>query len=169
MPYTRDPVSEQFDTAAAKLLRAAYKNKGKWVGTYLKNPTPQWQVWAARNGIRLLGKDTAAGGKAKTRWARAFVRAIYYLHQWHYYETRGLVLDERRTTKNHSTAIEYQVGSVRITPAGKVVGRYVRVRALPGGTTAQRAVERKPDSQRIFESGGGLGERWADQDKRDWQ
>lgn len=161
-------MSVQFDPAAAKLLRRAYAAKGGWVGTYVRNPSPQWLVWGARHGVNLLGKDTAGGGQARTRWCRGFVRALYYNHKWHYYAGKGLDLSDRRVTASRSQALEFQVGTVRIDPRGLVVGRAVRIRLLKGGAAALRAVEKLPDSRRIFTEDGEPAGRWSDPNGRDW-
>ena len=166
--FNRDPVAVQFDPAAAKLLRRAYAQRGGWVGTYVKNPSPTWMVWGAQHGINLLGKDTAGGGQARTRWCRAFLRSVYYQHEWFYYQTRGLDLGDRRVTKYRGKALEYQVGTVRLDPRGLVVGRAVRIRLLSGGQAARRAVEKLPDSKRIYDDDGQAAGRWADPAARDW-
>ena len=162
----RDPVSEQFDAAAARLLRRAYKTPGAWVGTYVRNPGPAWIVWGARHRISLLGPDTAPGGAARTRWCRAFIRSCYYLHKHHYWPGRGLVLHDQRAS-TWPAPLQYRVGRVRIKPGGVVVGRLVQVRLAPPDT-ARAAAGRLPGSRRIYESDGTPGGRWADPAGRDW-
>jgi hypothetical protein len=168
MGYGRDPVSTQFDTAAAKLLRRAAANRGQWVGTYVKNPSPAWMAWGARNGVNLLGRDDAGGGQARTRWCRGFVRSVYYLHKWHFYAGKGLDLSDRRVSPSQGQALQFQVGTVRIDPRGLVVGRAVRIRLVAGGQAAMRAVEKLPDSKRIYDDDGNPAGRWADPAVRDW-
>jgi len=168
MALQRDPVSVQFDPAAAKLLRRAYAQDGGWAGTYVRNPGPAWVTWGARNGVNLLGKDNAGGGQARTRWCRAFIRSCYYQHEWYYYATRGLDLTDRRVTKNRSQALQFEVGTVRIDPRGLVIGRAVRIRLLKGGAQAMRAVDKLPDSKRIYDDEGNPAGRWADPAARDW-
>jgi hypothetical protein len=167
MPVQRDPVSVSFDAAAARLLRRAYERPGEWAGTYVRNPPPEWTAWAVRNGISLLGPDSAPGGQARTRWARAFIRSAYYQHRWHYYPGRGLDLSDRRASP-WGRPLQYQVGTVRLTPAGVVVGRAVRVRTRPGGAAAQRAAAGLPDSRRIYTAGGEPGGRFSSIAGRDW-
>lgn len=169
MPLMRDPISVQFDPAAARLLRRCYRNPGQWQGTYLRNPSGQWELWARRNGVRLLGPDNAGGGQARTRWARAFVRSAYYLHKWYYYETAGgLVLSDRRAVPATSKALVFEVGTVRIAQTGLVLGRSVRLKVVPGGRAAIEAVDRLPGSRRIYTPHGYEGGAHSDLRDRDW-
>jgi hypothetical protein len=162
----RDPVSVQFDAASARLLRRAYERKGEWAGTYVKNPSVEWMAWGLRNGISLLGADNAPGGQARTRWCRAFVRSAFYQHRWYYYPGRGLVLSDRRSSP-WGRPLQYQVGTVRLTPGGIVVGRAVRVRTQsPRG--ARRVVDELPDSRRIYTAAGEPGGRFSNVADRDW-
>jgi hypothetical protein len=163
----RDPVSAQFDAASARLLRRAYEREGAWAGTYVPDPSPEWMAWGARNGISLLGPDSAPGGQARTRWARAFIRSAFYQHRWYYYPRRGLVLGERRTSP-WGRPLQYEVGTVRLTPAGVVVGRAVRVRTQPGGQAAADAAARLPESRRIYNEDGTPGARFSSVAGRDW-
>lgn len=169
MALERDPISVQFDPAAARLLRRCYRNQGSWQGTYLRNPSAQWELWGRRNGIRLLGPDNAGRGQARTRWARAFVRSAYYLHKWHYYETAGgLVLADRRAVPATSRAVLFEVGTVRINQAGLILGRSVRLKVVPGGRAALAALDKTPDSRRIYTPGGAEGGAHSDLRDRDW-
>jgi hypothetical protein len=167
MPVQRDPVSVQFDAASARLLRRAYERKGEWAGTYVRNPSLEWTAWGLRNGINLLGPDNAPGGQARTRWARAFVRSAFYQHRHYYYPGRGLDLSDRRASP-WGRPLQYQVGTVRLTPAGLVVGRAVRVRTQSGGAAAQRAAAELPDSRRIYTAEGEPGGRFSSIAGRDW-
>jgi hypothetical protein len=142
----------QFDAAALRLLRRAHSaGRGEWVGTYLKNPTLEWQAWALRNDWgRLLGPDDAPGGEARTRWARGFIRSCYYNHK-HYSYLDGLRMAEYRPSGiRPPLALDYQVGTVRLTraPDVTVLGRAVRIRLLTGGQAAQRAAAKVPESKR---------------------
>jgi hypothetical protein len=176
MGYQRDPVSEQFDAAAARLLNRAHARRGQWVGTYVKNPSPQWQAWARRRGMNLLGPDNAAtksGVKrnARTRWCRAFVRSVYYLHKHYYYEGKGLDLGDKKiggAEARGSRALQFEVGTVRINPEGLVVGRPVRIRLLPKGSQADKAVRKLPNSRRIVDDEGNAAGAWNDPTLRDW-
>jgi hypothetical protein len=162
--YARDPISEQFDAAAIKLLRRAYANKGEWVGTYVGNPSPAWQVWAVRNGWpRLLGPDPVPSAEAKTAWCRAFVRSCYHNNKKYMY-LDGLRTNDPRPTggrwRNQAGdwqggswpppyALDFEVSpSVRIAPGGRVVGRSVRIKLMTGGRAAKKAAEKLPKSKR---------------------
>lgn len=154
----RDPVSELFDGAARKLLTRAYGNQGNWTETRLASPEVRHITWAAELGIDLLGPDPAAtcSGQhidARSAWARAFVRAVYYQHRWYYRAGHGLGA-ARRISPNRSLAIRYQVG--RLMPVRGIIpaGRVVAIMALPGGQAARRAVERMPAGRRIFNPDG---------------
>lgn len=168
MPAQRDPVSESFDPAAARLLRRAYRQPGRYVGTRLGNPPPEWIRWGRANGVNLLGPDTAAGGMARTRYARALVRSVFYLHKWYYREGAGLDLDRRRASP-WGRPLQYDVSRyVAISPAGVVLGRVVRIRTVEGGAAAEQAVADLPDSRRIYTADGAPGGRFADPALRDW-
>lgn len=169
MPLERDPISVQFDPASARLLARCYRDRGAWHGTYLRNPTAAWELWARRNGIRLLGPDNAGRGQARTRWARAFVRSAYYQHRWYYYETAGgLVLADRRAVPATSKALVFEVGTVRIAKGGIILGRSVRLKVLQGGNAADGHVQALPYARRIYDSNGDPAGAWSDPSTRDW-
>lgn len=168
MPAQRDPVSVSFDAAAARLLRRAYRANGAWVGTRLGNPPPEWMRWGRAHGVWLLGPDTAAGGAARTRWARALVRSVYYVHKWHYRENGTLDLSARRASP-WGHPLQFEVSrSVRISREGVVLGRVVRIRTLPGGQAPGAAAAALPDSARMYTDGGQPAGRFADPALRDW-
>jgi hypothetical protein len=174
----RDPVSEQFDGAAARLLRRAYEvPRGNWTGTYVRNPSAEWMLWGARNSISLLGPDNAPGGQARTRWCRAFIRSAFYLHRWYYYPTgekpepgrpAGVLALANRRNSPWGRPLQYEVGTVRTLPGGIVVGRAVKLRTQQGGQAAQAAARRLPDSQRIYLQDGSPGGRFSSIAGRDW-
>ncbi len=138
-----------WDRAALSMLRRAVSARGRWAGTVLRDPTPeQRQVLMDVWGIDPLGRDNAGAGQARTRWARAFVRAV------HYHAGRPVQVEIGR----HKPA----VGRI---PAG----RAVRVRTRIRGDAAMRAVRRLPDSARIYDDAGDPAGRWADPADRDWQ
>lgn len=173
MPAQRDPVSVSFDGAAAALLRRAYRAEGQWRATRLGNPPAEWVRWGRRNGVNLLGPDTASGGLARTRYARALIRSVYYLHKWHYREGAGgrpatLDLSERRASP-WGHPLQFEVSRyVRISAEGVVLGRVVRIRTLPGGAAAERAAAALPDSRRMYDNEGTPAGRFADPALRDW-
>lgn len=169
MPQMRDPVSEQFDAAAARLIRRAHSRPGQWTGTYLAPPSPGWLAWGRRHSVNLLGPDDAGRGQARTRWCRAFIRSVYYLHKWHYTAHGGLDLSQRNETPSHDRPITFEVGGVRLGPGGRIMGRHVRIRMHPGGEAEARAAVRElPDSRRIFDDSGAPAGAWSDPGRRDW-
>ena len=170
MPARRDPVSELFDAGAARLLGRAYARPGSWVGTRIAAPTQRHARWARGQGIDLYGKDRAPGGRARNRWMRGFVRAVYYQHKWYFREGQG-VSGEKRVSANRSRALQYEVGTVRLdrNAAGDIInrGRAVRIRVLPGGAAAQRAAAATPESRKIYVD-GKRGPAWSNPDQRDY-
>jgi hypothetical protein len=162
--FARDPVSVQFDPAAARLLRRAYARRGGWTGTYVANPSHDWELWARRNGWpRLLGPDVAPGGEARTAWCRAFIRSCHNLNR-KFMTSDGLRLDDdpRPWGLHPPYQLRYQVGTVRIAPGGRVVGRAVRVMLLTRAEVRRHAAEgRIPDAKRWI-TDDGVGPRYAD-------
>jgi hypothetical protein len=156
MVYKRDPVSVAFDASAARLLRRAHANQGKWVGTYIQNPGLGWELAARRGNLaRLLGPDTAPGGEARTRWMRGFVRSLYYIHKHHYWESRGVDLSEWRLSPNWAGTLRYETGNVRIRERADgvlFIGRYIRIQ-LAGKTSKPVPEDRKWKDK---------GPRWSD-------
>lgn len=147
----RDPVSIQFDGGAEQLLaKARGAGRGVWVSTLLADPTlAQARAWGAR-GIDVTGPDPLPRGglEARTRWARAFVRALYY---------------------NRGTApIQVEVGRHLPASGRAPAGRQVRLRLRAGGEPALAAVRRLPDSARIYDDLGDPGGRHAANFERDW-
>jgi hypothetical protein len=173
VPYARDPVSELFDAGARKLLTRAYEHPGQWVGTRLADPSPRHLVWLAARGINPFGPDnqSAHGGQgvnARTRWARAFVRAVYYQHKWWSGTGKSGWRTEKRMVARHTGALEIEVGKA-VRALGLIpAGRAVRIRLRPGGAKARRAVEALPDTRRIYTDQGAQGERYSDPELRDW-
>jgi hypothetical protein len=155
----RDPVSVIWDGGAAALLRRAYAQKGGWVSTIIADPKPRHVAMFAELGIDVTGPDNAAtlSGKRKnmrTRWCRAYVRAFYHAN------------DPRHGGPGR--AMEIEVG-VHKPAVGRVpAGRVVRARIRRGGSVSLRAVQRKPEDDRIWTDEGGRGGRFADISRRDW-
>ena len=151
----------QFDEAAARLLRRAYAKRGEWVGTYVANPSVQWQAWALAHGWgRLLGPDDAPGGEARTRWCRAMVRSCHNLNR-KFMTSHGLDLaDEPRAWGQRPPYVMlYKVGTVRINPGGVVVGRAFRI-MLTSQAGARAAAAKIPDAKR-WNIDGEAGPRYA--------
>ena len=161
MPAERDPVSVLWDGAAAQLISRARAARGGWAGTRIADPTPRQR--AALQGLYGINPDgpdrpsTAArrgGVNARTRWARGFVRAVYYAN-----DTRH---------GGPGLALEIEVGAHK-PPLGVIpAGRAVRLRVRRGGQVAARAVARKPDGARIWDDDGIPAGRFSDPGLRDW-
>ena len=172
--YERDPLSELFDAGARQLLDRAYAARGQWVRTRVADPGPRQLVACAELGIDPFGPDdsSAKGGRgldAKTRWCRAFVRAVYYQHRWYSGTKAGAWRRDKRMEPRHSGAIEIEIGR-RVPVLGVIpAGRAVRIRIRPGGETAKRAAKRMAAADRIYTDRGRPGERHSDPAKRDWQ
>jgi hypothetical protein len=167
--FTRDPVSELLDHGARALLDRAYAKPGHWVSTRLQDPSPQHVAHFAQQGIDVLGPDDAARKvDAHTRWARGFMRAIYYQHLW-FSELGGRGWRSGpRNVKRTSGAIQIDIGrhlpELGVIPAGRVVSVILR----PGGQAARKAVERIPEPGRIFTRAGEPGGAAVGGDRRDW-
>jgi hypothetical protein len=155
----RDPVSELWDTAAAHMLSRAYELRGAWFSTIIKDPTPRQASMFAAIGIDVDGRDNAAtmSGKrmnCRTRWCRAFVRAVYYAN------------DDRHGGPGR--AIEIEVGARKPAVGRTPAGRAVRVRVRRSGSVALKAVQRKADDDRIWSDEGQPAGRFSDISGRDW-
>lgn len=161
---TRDPLSERFDDAARHLLDRAYSAPGQWAGTRLADPSMAHIRYANSLGIYPLARDDVPGGLARTRWARAFVRALYYQHKWWSAGGGPGWRASKRTTFRNAGALVVEVG--RAVPARGVIpaGRAVRVKLMAGGNAKARAVAKTPAS-RIW---ADQGPAWADPGRRDW-
>lgn len=163
MPASRrDPVSIRFDEGARRFLARAYAHPGQWVNTRVADPLP-WQVaYFAAQGINVLGRDQWG----RPRWVAGFIRACHYQHKWHY--AKGRFQAERRTTPNRSKPVSIEIG-IRKPVLGVIpAGRAVRIISRRGGQAAMNAVQRKPDSRRIYDDDGNPAARWADPSGRDW-
>jgi len=170
--YDRDPVSELLDGGARRLLERAYANPGRWVSTRLADPDPGHIAYFAALGIDVTGPDNAPvrshrSLNAHTRWARGFVRAIYYQHLWYSQIGGRGWRAQRRTVERRAGALKVDVGrhmpELGVIPAGRIV----RAILYPGGQAAQRAADRAPG--RIFTAAGEPdGAAAADATRRDW-
>ena len=172
MPTTRDPVSELFDAGARRLLERAYARPGFWAETRLVPPTARQVRWAAGLGIDVNGPDdvSARGGRginAHSRWARGFVRALYYQHRW--YSGGGASWRaDRRTAPRRSGALRVDVGRQAAALGVIPAGRLIRVQLDTGGMSKQRAVAQLPESEQYVTNDGQRGARWSDPALRDW-
>jgi hypothetical protein len=177
MAYKRDPLSELFDPAARRLLERAYASPGQWAGTRLADPSPRHLAWCAGRGINPFGPDDASvigtkggtkgGTNARTRWARGFVRALYYQHKW--WSGSGTAWrTAKRSVARETGALEVQVGRAVQAYGVFPAGRSVRIRLLRGGQAADRAVRRLADGDRIYADDGSPAGRWSDPELRGW-
>lgn len=149
-----DPVSELWERAADAILRRVYEQRtGRWYATRIRNPRPEHVTYFLRMwDIDVTGPDNAGtiSGKRnnyRTRWNRAFVRAIY----------------RRNLPKNggKGSALQIQVGSPKVAAPGLPAGWAVRIRKRPKGTVPRREVDR------IWTDSGERGGRFSDQNW-DW-
>lgn len=154
-------MSVLWDTAAAQLLARARRARGGWAGTRIADPTPrQRAALQAAYGINPDGPDRPStpgrrgGLNARTRWARGFVRSLYYVNG--------------RRRGGPGLALEVEVGRHRAATARLPAGRAVRIRVRRGGQVAVRAVARKPDGARIWDDEGLPAGRHSDLALRDW-
>lgn len=140
--FVPDPLSLLWEQDAARVLQIAVAARGRWYGTYVADPTVRQAAYASGLGIG-LGADRLPGRKAKTRWCRAFTRAL------------------ERQRKAQGLTVEWQVGN-RLPALG---GRAFRIRTrAPGDGQATG----KPEAARIFDDAGAPAGRWSDPEDRDW-
>lgn len=173
--WERDPVSQWLDGGARRLLDRAYDTPGEWVTTRLANPGLRHRTIATGMGVSLMGADNASargggGLDARTRWMRAFIRALYYQHAWYSTTAPGHPWRRgRRGVPRSAGALRVRVG--RALPVRGVIpaGREISVRLEAGGASALRAVRGLAEADRIFDDGGEPSERWSDPSLRDWQ
>jgi hypothetical protein len=182
MVYTRDPVSEAFDGAARRLLDRVYAQRGQWVAVWLPDPTIRQRTRYIGAGINVDGPDPlpAGGGvNARSRWARGFVRALYYQHRY-YSPMRSSSGWKRRTSLRASGGLRVEVGrhvaaSPQFDPqhperGGFPARRRVRVMLAAGGRKKDAAVARLSDKDRIYQRDGSPADRFshANGPFRDW-
>jgi hypothetical protein len=158
----RDPVSEAMDAAARVLLDRAYRAHGAWAGSRLADPTPAQMARWLTHGINVLGPDPVQRGgfNARSRWCRAFVRALWYQHKWFSGAPGGGWRPEPRATFR-TPGIQVEVGVHRATLGVIPAGRVVRVRLA---------------DKKAAEANGRPRDRWAwadgdrrsEPERRDW-
>ena len=160
----RDPVSIAFDSQAARLLERAYAQRGEWVSVRLVDPSVRQRTRFVRLGINVDGPDPvpAGGLNARTRWARGMVRSLHYQHK-HGRRSGALEIEVGR----HIPASP-QFNPARPQDGGLPPSRQFRVRIRRGGQVALRAVQRLPDSRRIYDDEGQPAGRHADWSWRDY-
>lgn len=169
----RDPVSVAFDASARRLLQRAYASRGEWAQAWLPDPGLRDRTRFLELGINVDDPDPLPSGRgldARTRWARGFVRALYYQAKWHAPARAGSPMRAERRTAPSTAAIRVQVGRhVPGNPGGGLPPRRrVRVMIAAGGQAAERAAARLPARDRWATAEGTAGPRWADPAARDW-
>jgi hypothetical protein len=183
----RDPVSELFDGQARRLLSRAYAAPGTWVQMWLPDPGIRTRSHFAALGIGdLTGPDPLPKGgglDAKTRWARGFVRAVYFQHKWYSGGRGGEWRKDRGTSPRNSGGLRIEVGrhvvaSPQFDPAHPRAGglpprRRVRLQLAAGGKAKRAAVNRLADGDRWAvgpEGSRTAGPRWSGTGSgfRDW-
>jgi hypothetical protein len=181
----RDPVSISFDAAARKLLNRAYAARGQWVSAWLPDPTIRQRTRWTEIGINVGGPDNPStrvrqgGLDARTRWGRAYVRALNYQWKWYSPSKPGASWRaDRRTVARSTGGLRVEVGrhvapSPQFNPADPRAGglpgrRRVRVMIAAGGQAKLRAVHRLADRDRIWTDAGQPAGRFSDPSLRDW-
>jgi hypothetical protein len=180
--FTRDPVSEAFDSAARRLLDRAYASRGQWIAVWLPDPTIRQRTRYLGQGINVDGPDPlpAGGGvNARSRWARGFVRAVYYQHR-NYSPMRAETGWKQRRSPRSSGGLRVEVGrhvaaSPQFDPShpergGFPARRRVRVQLAAGGKAKDAAVARTAFKDRTWVGDHEPGGRYAGAEMgyRDW-
>ena len=165
--YVPDPVSTLFDAAAKRLLERAYARPGEFVRTRLANPGPRTVAFASARGINnLLGPDpvaTSGGGlNARTRYCRAFVRAIYRQHK-----KSGMPGGIHVEVGRHIPASP-QFDPEHPDRGGFPPGRAVQVLYRADKNKARAYMRNQPDSAKAIDNKGYPTRRWSNPGQRDW-
>jgi hypothetical protein len=161
MTFRRDPVSVLFDDPARRLLERAYGRPETWIRTRLANPEPRHVTYLAALGINPMGPDDKSGAgrlNARTRWARGFVRALYYQHRWLSDAPGGGWRGGGRMQPRRDLGLQVEVG--RAMPGGRQAGTLLR----PGREIRVRAVRGPVPSGMRYTEGEGQSQPAA----RDW-
>jgi hypothetical protein len=163
---TRDPLSEAFDDGARRLLDRAYARPREWHTTRLTDPSPADLI--KYRAFDPSGPDPVAGGRYRSRWGRAFARAIYYQHRnYSPHRQAGPWRKTRRTTVRRAGSLLVEAGKYK--PAVGVIPRGLsfRVMLTDGGHAKAEAVDKLPASQR-WAGPAGHGPAAAQLGDRDW-
>lgn len=75
--FGRDPLSEQYDAAAGRIVGRARRTPGHWVYVTVPRPPSYTGIgqWLAAHGVELAARD----GGGLTAWERAYQRAVYWV------------------------------------------------------------------------------------------
>jgi hypothetical protein len=159
----RDPVSVTMDRAARQLLARVYRADGAWASTRLADPTARQLAGWIGHGINVRAPDPVRGGfNARSRWARAFVRALWYQHKWYSSAPGGGGWRAEQRAANRRPGIQVEIG--RALPRRGVIppGRAVRVRLADPDAAERRG---RPASEWSWAHDG---HRRGDLQARDW-
>jgi hypothetical protein len=156
-----DPVSVTMTRAARRLLDRVYAADGDWAATRLADPTAAQLGYWLLHGINVRGPDPVRSGTARTRWGRAYVRRLWYEHQWWSAAPGTAQWRTARRTVPRRVKLDIEVGPW-LPARGELIppGREVRVRlAAPS-----HATWRDVPPERRYSHGGGAQRSAGDQD-----
>jgi hypothetical protein len=169
------------DASARRLLARVYANPGTWQQMWLPDPTIRQRSRWIGEGINVDAPDPlpkGGGVDAKTRWGRAFTRAVYYQHKWYSAGRGGEWRKDRRTSARSTGGLRIEIGrhivaSPQFNPARPELGglpprRRVRVQLAAGGKAKTAAVARLSNKDRIWTETGNPAGRFGEQRYRDW-
>lgn len=160
----RDPLSQWFDSAAARLVARAYASRGQWTGIYLSQPSIGQRAAAAAIGeFDLYGRDRWG----EVRWVRAFKRSVFWAHKQYGYAGE-FRLGQPRASDHPGTSLEWQTGQL-VMKSGWPSRRWaIRVRVHPAGAAATEAARAIPASRRWVDSAGHATSRRSDASDDNW-
>lgn len=160
-------MSVAFDEGAKNLLDRAYAHPREWQHTRLADPGPGDLIrWRGLDNP--LGPDPVPGRRFRTRWGRAFARALYYQHRnYSPHSQTGPWRKTKRSVPRKSGALLVEAGAYK--PALGVIprGMAFRVMLTDGGQAKAAAVAELPASQR-WGGPDGHGPAASDLADRDW-
>jgi len=134
--YTRDPLSEWFDGAAAGWVARAYRKPGQWEITYLAPPSQARRLQAAVElGIGDLDEIDRWG---EPRWTRAFKRAVFHQNKLYGYAGEFRPGDPR-LSDSAATAIKWETRGLVRKQGWPTRRRELAIMIVPGGDAAAAA------------------------------
>lgn len=151
-PYTRDPLSEWFDSAAAGWLARAYRRPGHWEITYLAPPSRARRLEAA---VTLSITDLDQRDRwGERRWTRAFKRCVYWQHKTYGYGG-SFRPGEMRLAPTAGTALKWETRGL-VQKSGWPTRRLeLAIMIVPGGDEAAAAVQSTRQPAKRFTSTAG--------------
>lgn len=166
--YGPDPVSVDFEVTAKRLLGRAFQQPGQWVVVGLIDPDKKQRGYWKSRGIDLDGADPVPPGglNARTRWARALVRAIYRVNKHEGNGDRSITVEVGR----HIPASP-QWDAANPRAGGFPPRRQFRIMYQPDKAKARRHMRRQPDTARAVDDQGRPTSHWSDPNnpkQRDW-